>query len=914
MLSTSVKVVWGLLLLQLYVHRSDAGTVAVSALFGTGSEGLKSVIEDGVRYIKRNTTFLSEVHDIVFRGIDDVKTSNSVFSALNDICNLISAERPSAMILPEDKCSECEDIAGIASHASNPIFALDHGSYDSGSIAFKMHPSPEDTNSMFVDILKYFTWRNFIIVHDGNNALEFLQEVLNIQRELEWNITAIPVGDRNDHNGYMELAAKIKAESTTNIFLFCSEEANAKAFLVWAEQNPGAQILNARYHWILGNIDMSLDRTFRTELEKTNVYMTRFGMNFTRELQYALPTSIGTSTTEWPMRDRLAFDAVIAVGHALKLYREWREDNGATGTAVLPGDTQMPPCPTATTVPSENFLSRYLKEVAFEGISGNVAFDAHGNRVNYTISIYSGQFKTLDQMRGEWTQNPNYWEKKWDRKWQSEGHLNVTYHNYASERIIKIVTIEAKPFLMLKGNESAVTETGSYQGNNRFEGYIIDLLERIKTHVKGIDFDYQVELVADGKFGSRHRYSLIWNGMVGDVVHKRADIAAGPLTVTPDRSEAVDFTYPFMSSGITIMMKHPNYVQHNPFRIMYPFGIEVWFVNLAAFFIISAMLFFFNYFDPYEWRAAAERRETFEENAENFSMKNSMWFLTSTMFLQSFDASPRSNAGRTLAAFWWVFTIIMVFLYLLNLTHFVTTNKRLVYTKTAEELLDQTEVAFGTVEKGSTFYFFKKSSVPEYQRLWQHMNTRVPSPWVNDIEDGIKRVRESNGYYAFIGEAGELSFIASKRPCDLLVSGTYITRTTYALAVQKDSPLRDQLSSAIESLRDTGVLEDLEREWWDLDVRHQECANLTTWERQGVFSLTTVDLQGVYYILLIGIILAVVTFAVESISNSCNGGKKSKSSARNGGMGGGMGGPRGGGGMSGPVGGGAGGGDEKMWI
>lgn len=904
MLSSTVKVLWGILFLQMYVHSGDAGEVSVAALFGTGSAELKSVIEDGVRYIKRNTTFLSEVHDIVFKGIGTVRPSNSVFSALDDVCNLISSERPSAMILPEDKCPECEDIAGIASHASNPVFSLDHGSYDSGSVAFKMHPSPEDTNAFFVDILKYFEWRNFIIIHDGGNALEFLQEVLNIQRDLEWNVTALELGEVGNHDQYMELATKIKSESTGNIFLFCSQEVNAKGLIVWAEENKEANILTAKYHWILGNIDISLDRTFRTELEKTNAYITRFGMNFTREIQYALPTSIATSTNEWPMRDRLAFDAVISVGHALKLYREWRESEGASGTAVLPGDTQMPPCPTASAAPTQNILSTYLKQVAFEGITGNVEFDNSGNRVNYTFSIYSGQFKTLDQMRGEWTQNKFYWEKKWKKKWESDSHLNVTYHNYASERKIKIVTIESKPFLMVKANSTST-------GNNRFEGYIMDLLERIKTHVKGIDFDYEVELVTDGKFGSRHPYSFIWNGMVGDVVRKKADIAAGPLTVTADRAQAIDFTYPFMSSGITVMMKHPNYVQHNPFRIMYPFGVEVWFINLVIFVIISAMLYFFNYFDPYEWRAAAERRETFEENADNFSMRNSMWFAITSMFLQSFDSSPRSNAGRTLAAFWWVFTIIMVFLYLLNLTHFVTSNKRMVYTSSAEELLEQTEVAFGSVEKGSTYYFFKKSNVPEYQRLWQHMNTRVPSPWVDNIEDGIKRVRESNGYYAFIGEAGTLNFLASKRPCDLLVSGTYITRTTYALAVQKGSPLKDQLSSAIESLRDTGVLEDLEREWWDLDIRHQECANLTSWERQGVFSLTAVDLQGVYYILIIGIIVAGVTFIFESVSYSCGGSKK-KSSNRGGAMGGGMGGPVGGGA---PIGGGGGAkADEKMWI
>lgn len=37
-------------------------------------------------------------------------------------------------------------------------------------------------------------------------------------------------------------------------------------------------------------------------------------------------------------------------------------------------------------------------QVGFEGVTGNVAFDDMGNRVNYTISIYSGQGETLEQL------------------------------------------------------------------------------------------------------------------------------------------------------------------------------------------------------------------------------------------------------------------------------------------------------------------------------------------------------------------------------------------------------------------------------------------------------------------------------------------------------------------------------------
>ena len=46
----------------------------------------------------------------------------------------------------------------------------------------------------------------------------------------------------------------------------------------------------------------------------------------------------------------------------------------------------------------------------------------------------------------------------------------------------------------------------------------MELLERIRSSIRGIDFEYEVELVPDGKFGAPHPYSKIWNGMVGEVV------------------------------------------------------------------------------------------------------------------------------------------------------------------------------------------------------------------------------------------------------------------------------------------------------------------------------------------------------------------------------------------------------------
>ncbi len=106
-----------------------------------------------------------------------------------------------------------------------------------------------------------------------------------------------------------------------------------------------------------------MEREFNNALEDSNVYLTRFTMNYTREHQYALPTSIQTPINEWPLRERLAFDAVIAVGHSLKSYRLERERAGNTGTSVLPGDTAMPNCPTSATTPADNDLTAHLRDV-----------------------------------------------------------------------------------------------------------------------------------------------------------------------------------------------------------------------------------------------------------------------------------------------------------------------------------------------------------------------------------------------------------------------------------------------------------------------------------------------------------------------------------------------------------------------
>lgn len=52
-------------------------------------------------------------------------------------------------------------------------------------------------------------------------------------------------------------------------------------------------------------------------------------------------------------------------------------------------------------------------------------------------------------------------------------------------------------------------------GNDRFEGYCIDLLRELSTI---LGFRYEVRLVEDGKFGALDEGTGQWNGMVRELI------------------------------------------------------------------------------------------------------------------------------------------------------------------------------------------------------------------------------------------------------------------------------------------------------------------------------------------------------------------------------------------------------------
>lgn len=416
-----------------------------------------------------------------------------------------------------------------------------------------------------------------------------------------------------------------------------------------------------------------------------------------------------------------------------------------------------------------------------------------------------------------------------------------------------ITTVLNEPYTMLR--ESA----DNLEGNDRYEGFAIELIDEI---AQILHFKYTIHLVKDRAYGVKNHRGE-WNGMIGEVIRGEADVAIADLTITSKRQEAIDFTLPFLYSGISILFRKPTLFVAPSLKFLRPFSHVIWMYILFAFIFLSLLIFVVGRISPYEWYT---RYPCKKHEHNDFSLTNSFWFLTQMLIHQEgWDVRPKSIATRFLSICWYFFGLIMVAAYTANLAAFLTVEKVVYPIESAEDLSLQTEIKYGCVATGSTRSFFSNSDIPTYARLWRGMSSDE-SNFVWSNREGRERV--SRGGYAFFMESLSIDYIAS-RNCNLTQIGGLLDSKAYGLVVSKDSPFREPLNRAILRLKESGMIHTLYHKWWHEQRGGGACHQ---WDRYGsaVNELSMANLIDAFYVLIIGACIAFVIFLWEILQNWCN--------------------------------------------
>lgn len=149
----------------------------------------------------------------------------------------------------------------------------------------------------------------------------------------------------------------------------------------------------------------------------------------------------------------------------------------------------------------------------------------------------------------------------------------------------------------------------------------------------------------------------------------------------------------------------------------------------------------------------------------------------------------------------------------------------------SQDLLRQSEIRFGSLNRGPLVRAFRHTNVSIYQTAWRQMARFRPSVFTATNAQGIERLRLPGERYAFIIPHPIGDFVATRKPCDLVTVGRFLAHRGYSLAVPRDVSWvtsthgghvlvnRSSLNAALRTLTDSGFLEGLYRKWWTMDSK-----------------------------------------------------------------------------------------------
>ncbi|XP_031653125.1 glutamate receptor 3 [Oncorhynchus kisutch] len=753
-----------------------------------------------------------------------------------------------------------------------------------------------------LSLLSHYKWQKFVYLYDTDRGFSILQAIMESAVTNSWQVTARSVGSITDAAEFKRIIEEMDRRQEKRYVIDCEVD-RINTIL---EQVVSLGKNTRGYHYILSNLgfsNVSLDKVFLGGanisgfqiVSPENPIVQQFLQRWERLDEREFPEA---KNTPLKYTSALTHDAILVIAEAFRYLRRQRVDVSRRGGA---GDCLANPA-----VPwSQGIdIERALKMVQVQGMTGNIQFDSYGRRSNYTIDVYemrTGGPKKVQALTSIYSALYNshihlqrspyishlyinqyihylytnqYISHLYTNQYISHLYTNqYIFHLYTNQYIHYLytnqyihylytnqyagygTTVLEAPYVMYKKHQM------NLEGNDRYEGYCVDLAAEIAKHV-GIR--YKLSVVADGKYGARDPDTKTWNGMVGELVYGRADIAVAPLTITLVREEVIDFSKPFMSLGISIMIKKPQKSKPGVFSFLDPLAYEIWMCIVFAYIGVSVVLFLVSRFSPYEWNLDEQDEtkdpQTPPDPPNDFGIFNSLWFSLGAFMQQGCEISPRSLSGRIVGGVWWFFTLIIISSYTANLAAFLTVERMVSPIESAEDLAKQTEIAYGTLDAGSTKEFFRRSKIAVYEKMWSYMKSAEPSVFVKTTPDGVARVRKSKGKFAFLLESTMNEYIEQRKPCDTMKVGGNLDSKGYGVATPKGSALRNAVNLAVLKLNEQGLLDKLKNKWW---YDKGECGSGGGDSKDKTSALSLSNVAGVFYILVGGLGLAMMVALIE---------------------------------------------------
>ncbi|XP_025765798.1 glutamate receptor ionotropic, delta-1 isoform X2 [Oreochromis niloticus] len=794
---------------------------------------------------------------------------NNPFQAVQEACELMN--QGILALVTSTGCASASALQSLTDAMHIPHLYIQRNSEGSPRTACQFNPSPGGQrytlaarppvrlNDVMLTLVEELRWQKFIVFYDIEYDIRGLQGFLD-QTSRQGVDVALQRVDRNISKIFTNLFTTMRTEElnryrdTLRRAILLLSPHGAHTFI---QQAVETNLASKDSHWVFVNEEIS-----DTEiLELTHSALGR--MTVIRQI---FPLLKDSSTRCMRQNHRISsllcdpqeghlqnlevsnlylYDSVLMLANAF--YRKL-EDRKWHSMASLN-------CIKKSTKPWNGGWSMLetIQKGNITGLTGTMDFKDNGSNSHVQFEILGSSFsetfgKDIKRLA------------TWDSVHGLNGSLKESRIENGMQGVtVKVVTLLEDPFVMVAENILGQPK--------RYKGFSIDVLDAL---AKILGFKYEIYQVADSKYGSRLPNGS-WNGMIGDLINKRADLAVSAITITPERENVVDFSKRYLDYSVGILLRKPE-EKINIFSLFAPFDLAVWACIAAAIPVVGVLIFLLNRLQALRSSSQNAPPGQPANGAGSGTLHSAIWIVYGAFVQQGGDGVVGSVALRIVMGSWWLFTLIVCSSYTANLAAYLTVSRMDHAIRSFQDLARQIDVDYGTVRDSAVYdYFRNKGTNPleqdsTYSELWRTISKNNGMDYsVSSPSEGIRKAKK--GPYAFLWDMAVLEYAAlTDDDCTVTVSGSSMSSKGYGIAMQHGSPYRDLFSQKILELQEKGDLDIMKQKWWPRAGRCDLSSHASA--HPDGRSLKLHSFAGIFCILAAGLLLACLVAGLEAWWNS----------------------------------------------